>query len=117
MRGIMKTGRKGARIRRVLQALAAALVTGSCDDDPTDSDLTPLVVEIATTFAIQVSDARTGEPPGGVRLTLKGTAAARVRDVTGTPIPEVTVDGGFVALGLIGAVPTFSIAASSMHDA
>lgn len=104
----MTTGRRGARIRRTLQALAAALVAGSCDDDPTHGGRTPLVVDVASTFVVQVSDARTGEPPGGVKVTLRisGAAAPRVIDLGGTRVTQVTLDGGVVVLGLTGAVPT-----------
>jgi hypothetical protein len=46
-----------------------------------------------------------------VQLTLAGAAAPRVRDVTGTPTTQVTLDDGFVALGLTGALPSVAVPA------
>ncbi|HEU0298521.1 MAG TPA: hypothetical protein VFR37_03685 [Longimicrobium sp.] len=97
-------------MRKVLWTVGAALLLGSCDDDPTrHDDLTTVVVDNATSFfAVEASDARTGLPLDGVQVTLgiSGPAARRVIDVAGNPITELTTDRGFMALGLTGAVPT-----------
>lgn len=105
----MKKSPERVRIITVLWVLAAMMAVGSCDDDPTNDDLTTVeVVNATSAFAILVADARTGEPLSGVPVTLRisGPAAPRVIDVVGTSATQLTTESGFVALGLTGAVPT-----------